>query len=239
MGLDSVERIFNNLDDWRKLPAYQLERRADIYFATYLPEVLKSLKIINNVKDMVIIPEFPLSKKALRGNYIYRDSLKIDYLVLNKENKKAIFVELKTDMISFDPEQYQNMQNATIIGLDKFCQMIIELLPKQNFRKRVKYYNLLKKLSDAGLVLIPKSVKDIMNGRDHRGITKIAKEIMVLENAQKFQLPHNILYILPNQIPEPLDSDQQITFKDFATGISTKDELSLRFIKSLNKWQDR
>ena len=78
-----------------------------------------------------------------------------------------------------------------------------------------------------------------MNGRDHRGITKIAKEIMVLENAQKFQLPHNILYILPNQIPEPLDSDQQITFKDFATGISTKDELSLRFIKSLNKWQDR
>jgi hypothetical protein len=105
MGLNSVERIFNNLDDWRKLPAYQLERRADIYFATYLPEVLKNLKIINNINDVAIIPEFPLAKKALDEKYKYRDSVKVDYLVLNKENKKAIFVELKTDMTSFDPDQ--------------------------------------------------------------------------------------------------------------------------------------
>ena len=34
------EDVFELLDDWRHLPAYQLERRADIYFAMYLPELL-------------------------------------------------------------------------------------------------------------------------------------------------------------------------------------------------------
>ena len=111
--------------------------------------------------------------------------------------------------------------------------MIVELFPKQSFRKRVKYYHLLTKLSDAGLILVPKSVNDIMNGSDHKGINKLAEGIVVLENARKFQLPHNILYILPNQIHEHLDSDQQITFKDFASCISTKDELLTSAINSL------
>ena len=37
----TIERVFKLLDNWRHLPDYQLERRADIFFALFLPEVLK------------------------------------------------------------------------------------------------------------------------------------------------------------------------------------------------------
>jgi len=37
-----IDKLFNQLDDWRHLPAYQLERRADIFFAIYLIDIFKS-----------------------------------------------------------------------------------------------------------------------------------------------------------------------------------------------------
>ena len=38
-----IDRIFDLLDGWRHLPAYQLERRADIFFGLFLPDVLDHL----------------------------------------------------------------------------------------------------------------------------------------------------------------------------------------------------
>ena len=39
-----INQLFNNLDTWRHLPNYQLERRADIFFSLYLAEVLQAQK---------------------------------------------------------------------------------------------------------------------------------------------------------------------------------------------------
>jgi hypothetical protein len=40
--MDPITDLFDRLDAWRHFPNYQLERRADIFFALYLPEVLES-----------------------------------------------------------------------------------------------------------------------------------------------------------------------------------------------------
>jgi hypothetical protein len=41
----TLNKLFDLLDDWRKLPAYQLERRADIFFAIHLETIIeKKLK---------------------------------------------------------------------------------------------------------------------------------------------------------------------------------------------------
>jgi len=32
----TINELFDLLDDWRNLPSYQLERRADIFFAIHL-----------------------------------------------------------------------------------------------------------------------------------------------------------------------------------------------------------
>ena len=37
----TIERVFELLDKWRHLPTYWLEPRADIFFALFLPEVLR------------------------------------------------------------------------------------------------------------------------------------------------------------------------------------------------------
>ena len=39
---DRIDEVFALLDRWRHLPAYQLERRADVFFAAYLHEVVEA-----------------------------------------------------------------------------------------------------------------------------------------------------------------------------------------------------
>jgi hypothetical protein len=36
--MKQIDTLFDRMDAWRHLPNYQLERRADIFFAMYLPE---------------------------------------------------------------------------------------------------------------------------------------------------------------------------------------------------------
>ena len=36
-----LTELFDNMDSWRHLPAYQLERRADIFFSIYLSDLLR------------------------------------------------------------------------------------------------------------------------------------------------------------------------------------------------------
>ncbi|MFC1936848.1 hypothetical protein ACFLYP_04200 [Chloroflexota bacterium] len=55
--MNCVNELFDNMDDWRHLPAYQLERRADIFFSVSLPSLLES-KFEIEIDD--IIPEFPI-----------------------------------------------------------------------------------------------------------------------------------------------------------------------------------
>jgi len=61
--------IFNLLDKWSRFPYYQVERRADIFFAYFLPNILNSIKnpndkfnmdLCNRKRHDYIIPEFPL-----------------------------------------------------------------------------------------------------------------------------------------------------------------------------------
>ena len=59
-----IECVFDLLDKWRNLPAYQLERRADIYFALFLPDVLDHyLRPRDLAVNPRLIPEFPIRQK--------------------------------------------------------------------------------------------------------------------------------------------------------------------------------
>ena len=82
----TISDLFGLLDKWRHLPDYQLERRADIFFALFLPEVLgKHFGICINP---ILIPEFPIRKVTvapwLAKNGRDDSSKKVDYLALQK-----------------------------------------------------------------------------------------------------------------------------------------------------------
>ena len=81
--MNDIEKIFDLLKKWYKFPKYQLERRVDIFFALYLPDILKKKRknyVIDEEKKYdYIIPEFPLRKK---DSYASNNA---DYAVFCKE----------------------------------------------------------------------------------------------------------------------------------------------------------
>ena len=62
--MDVISTILNQLNEWRHLPAYQLERRVDVLFGMFLPTVI-GMKFDVNPDNCSVIPEFPLHKGKL------------------------------------------------------------------------------------------------------------------------------------------------------------------------------
>ena len=106
MTYPEVASVLGLLDKWSHLPAYQHERRADIFFAVFLPDVFNrhlSQRQRERQRGIAIdprlIPEFPLKRREDNG------SKKADYLAQSTEHKHAFLIELKTDSASLDKDQ--------------------------------------------------------------------------------------------------------------------------------------
>ncbi|MFO7922445.1 MAG: hypothetical protein R6U58_01980 [Bacteroidales bacterium] len=92
--MNKIDCIFDNLDDWRHLPAYQLERRADIFFSIYLPELLEERY---GFEIEGLVPEFPLRIGTIYPKADTNRSVKVDYLARARGSNTVVLVELKTD----------------------------------------------------------------------------------------------------------------------------------------------
>ena len=137
--MKSVSDIFDMLDGWMNFPNYQLERRADIYFARYLPLIFEK-RFGETVSHSQIIPEFPLKKEPSRH------SAKVDYAVFCKET--VYLVELKTNMLSRSPVQDRYLNKATKTPLPKLIDNIRAISTKT--KQKTKYKFLLDRLNDLG-----------------------------------------------------------------------------------------
>ena len=149
----SLEGVLCLLDRWRHLPAYQLERRADILFALFLPEVLEKRFGTSNLR---LIPEFPIKKSLLpayRGDTTAQ-SINVDFLAVAREEGEpagqAFLVELKTDMASRNEKQVRDLCQAAEVGLKSLVCGTVEIARATDQKK--KYAHLLYFLSELGLV---------------------------------------------------------------------------------------
>ena len=142
----SLTIALQTLSQWRHLPAYQLERRVDIFFALLLPKIIqKQLSLKCEHKD--IIPEFPL-RKGLICRSESNASYKVDFAVFcqGKRVKKLVLVELKTDISSFDKEQIEHMNEAKEIGTKAVLKGVLDCAARS--KERRKYAYLILKLID-------------------------------------------------------------------------------------------
>lgn len=157
-----TEPIFELLSEWRHLPAYQLERRADIFFALYLPTVLESrfgAKIMEP-----LIPEFPIKYPTKRRGedrlrWEYHTSKKVDFFALQESKsggtiEQAFLVELKTDMGSRREKQDEYLDWAVRRGLNQLTEDILEICRKT--KERRKYVHLLRHLAELRLIKCPR-----------------------------------------------------------------------------------
>ena len=203
-----IDRIFDQLDDWRHLPAYQLERRADIFFAIYLQVIIKK-KFSEDID--FIVPEFPV-----RIGNIYRTkhltnpnlSFKIDYVAVSNKSKKVFLIELKTDDSSRRDKQDWYLDSVKKNNIKNLVDGVLEICKATNSKK--KYGNLLTLLSQIGWV-------------DKSLTTNTSNDYLI-----------EVVYIQPNSD----DSDKTIiTFREIVDYLSdNKDELSRRFSQSLIEW---
>ena len=161
--LPTIERVFDLLDAWRHLPAYQLERRADIFFALFLPEVLE--KHFNIALNPILVPEFPIRKSNVNRTECAEEgqpsapesekdahhlSNKIDYFALSENREHAFLIELKTDMKSIDKKQICLLKRAAKRGLHCLVKGVLKLCSATD--EKAKYVHLLWCLSQLGLV---------------------------------------------------------------------------------------
>lgn len=143
-----IEKVFNLLDSWRLLPAYQLERRADIFFAIYLSDIIQD---ILNLKVVDIIPELPIRIGTIRPEIEVNKSYKIDYCLFT-ESKEVLLVELKTDEGSIREDQMKYYFDSLMTGCPKIIKGIIDIYSATSYKE--KYKVLINKLIENGSVEI-------------------------------------------------------------------------------------
>lgn len=206
--MNQIDSLFDNLDSWRQFPAYQLERRADIFFSLYLAEIL-SQKFGVTVES--IIPEFPIRIGTIHSTPDINKSFKVDYLAKVDDGKTFLFVELKTDDGSRKDKQDGYLQRAKEVGLVKLLDGLCKIYQATSSKK--KYAYLFGKLQDMGLITVRS------DGRFN--ITQADYAIQ-------------IVYIQPNNFDK---QETVVTFREISAIVQKhKDDLSQRFAKSLLNW---
>jgi hypothetical protein len=145
--MQSQEQLFSLLDKWRHLPSYQLERRADIFFAMYLPEISRKLL---GFAVKTIIPEFPVRIGTIVKSSQSNRSFKIDYLLRAARGNKVAFLELKTDMASKRPEQEAYLKAAKQAGMVNLLEGLRSIVGAT--AQKTKYQALIDELVEGGFL---------------------------------------------------------------------------------------
>lgn len=221
---DKIEQIFELLKKWYEYPKYQLERRLDIFFSIYLPEILKEKGIYIELND--IFPEFPLKKE---NNNL---STNADYAIFdNKDDETNLYlIELKTEMNSISNEKkqllyYKQVQKKKIIDLIK---EIIEI--QKNSKQWEKYEKLLEDIEER---------YNFIKISSKEGEKKT--EWIVNDNNSKILGNIKIIYLVPNNLEDKLlkqeNNFQVIYFDDIIELIENKynDKLSKEFCSILKE----
>jgi len=185
------------LDKNRYLPNYSVERRVDLLINLFLEDILTAFY---STQVRLVVPELSLRKESNNR------SDKLDYLCVFAETKQPIFVELKTDAKSFDPKQ-ASMYLKHSASWPKCVDKLKEIVKASGYR--VKYFRLISKLLDAGLITLTdegdgKLIEDLstLSGKLVTQSEKIefSRKLIRLSDYYSASWPNEvaILYLVPN-----------------------------------------
>ena len=227
--MEKVNQLFTQLDNWRHLPTYQLERRADIFFSLYLREILAE-HTCSEIHE-VLIPEFPLHKRTLDRETGNNQSVRIDYLAFSCNLEKVWFVELKTDGGSSRLDQNAYLKQAKKVGFHALVDGLIQVVEASSSKR--KYLRLLRQLHEIGLITNLDALDKCASQKTLQGFTKAVREVRPLPHEPEIGL----VCIHPSE-KRSSDFDKWVTFKQVQEVIQRHgDEISVRFAKSLERWQ--
>ena len=222
--MKQIDTLFDRMDAWRHLPNYQLERRADLFFSLYLPEVLQAKLGFPIAKQ--IVPEFPVRIGTIYPDIPIDKSYKIDYVALSAKTDKAILVELKTEGLSRRDNQDKYLLASREVGFPALLGGVLDIFRATNSKR--KYFALLEHLETMGLLRIPMEMKKNMSRPELQGVTEASQAVEVTGSV----IDSIIVYIQPNGTGNDI-----INFDDFGAVVQKhQDPVSQRFAQSLVEW---
>ena len=192
-------RAFKALDEWRHLPAYQLERRVDVFFGLLLPTIVEA-EFGPKKEHSRIIPEFPLHKRLLglssgsRETDNNNQSIKVDFAVFCKgsEQKHIFLVELKTDNRSIDCKQLSRMKKAKDAQAETLLNGVIECARYSKSPR--KYAHLIWKLHEIGCITSSCDLT-VMNLKSNRpGLTEEFRRLNVCNSWSGAKIELALIY---------------------------------------------
>lgn len=113
--------LFKKLQENSQYPKYQMERRIDIFFNFFLPDIIKQ-EFGEEFEPDFIIPELPI--KSSNSNR----SANLDYFVVCKKMNTAFLVELKTYDYSYNPAQFKRYGKMQKDGMTKIKQDVDQIV---------------------------------------------------------------------------------------------------------------
>jgi len=137
---EAVEQMLQNLDTWRHLPKYQLERRADMFFGLFVRQIVSEYS--GDPIHPIIIPEFPFKHKKTTNH-----TVNFDYVLFSEKGTCVYILELKTDANSVDHDQLENLKDASQVQFAELLEGIRDV--QKNTKQDKKYaclFDLLEKV---------------------------------------------------------------------------------------------
>lgn len=154
------------LTDYNRIPKIQIERAVSPILSMFIEEIITESFKHNEIlkgRYKLILPEFPLKKDN-------NQSTNIDYLLINLEKNKLLFVELKTSGNSYDTAQkiiYENIiKKIKVSGADFLVHDINKIAANSSEKGKYefiledldKYQYYLKNIKNADLAYIVPAV---------------------------------------------------------------------------------
>jgi len=220
-----IDTVFTLLDRWRHFPAYQLERRADVFFAAYLREVLEGETSVP--LHQIIIPELPIKRDLIWPNHPTSKSVKLDYALFAADLSTAYFIELKTDVGSRRSSQDEYLERAKQLGFKKLVEGIRSIVLATTAHQ--KYHHLTSALAELGFLSLPPDLQDFLYPQPRPGLTERLRAIVVADINPTI----DVRYLQPLST----EGDSCIDFETFATYVDCHDDpLSALFARHLRRW---
>lgn len=221
-----LDAVFSNLDRWRHLPAYQLERRVDIFFSVYLKALLE--EVTGVALEEELLPELPIKRDLIWPEFAGHSSVKVDYALFAKDRSKVYFVELKTDAGSRRDTQDHYLETASRLGFRKIVDGFRAILLKTDAHQ--KYHHLASALARLGYLTTPEDLRQFVYPSPRVGLSARLAAIQAagLDSAVE------VIYVQPETTP----GVRAIDFAQFAEFVGRHpDPLSQTFAAHLLKWR--
>ena len=221
-----IDDVFELLGRWRHLPSYQLERRADIFFALFLREMLAERFGVELEEELV--PEFPVKRELIWPSHETNKSVKVDYVAFAGDRSRCFFVELKTDVGSRRDAQDEYLERIEELGLAAVLGGVVDIVRATSAHK--KYFHLLSMLEGLGLLELPDGLAEHTFPRATRGRSELLGDIEVCVEPGEFAV--DVVYVQPKG-----DGDGVIDFAEFADWLDGRGALADAFAEALLEWR--